>query len=72
MILKDKNGREIECEWYGSQDDVQCSFAVYVDNDTDVDDDTIEWLCEEYAETISDALFQNAVARAEAYYEGNR
>jgi hypothetical protein len=72
MILKNKHGREIECSFFGSRDDVQCDLAVYLDDFTDVDDDTVEWLMTQYAADIDEELTQNAVMRAESYYEGDR
>ena len=74
MIVKDKNGREIEVNGvYGSYaDDIQIEEAYYIDTQEDVDDSLLDYIYNTYHSEIFEAWLDRQIGYAEAYCEGDR
>lgn len=69
MIVKDKQGREIEINIYGTdEDDLQIDYAAYMDSEEEVDDETIEYLLEAYADEIYTEWIENRSSKADYNY----
>jgi hypothetical protein len=73
MMCRDSKHREVEIELGGASDDIQVTSAVYTDEQGgDVPDDEVEWIYENYAESIYVAWYEQKQGEAEYYYEGDR
>lgn len=74
MIVKNKDGREIEIESvYGKyDDDIQIEEAYYVDTGEEVSEKDIDYIMDAYSSEIYDMWFQNGIMAAEYYWEGDR
>lgn len=77
MIVYDKNERPIEIgHVYGRyEDDIRVDDVVYLDDGTDVPDEVIEYLYQQYAAELYDEWYQGKVgegdALADAYRDGD-
>jgi hypothetical protein len=70
MLVQDKEGREIELSVCGKyDDDIQIDDAFYADDDSEVADETIDWIQDQYASEIYDEWYQNRIGAAEAAYD---
>jgi hypothetical protein len=72
MYLKDSSGREFEASFYGTSDDIQCGYASYTDDGSDVSDYELEWAMDAYTEEIDMYRMERSIMAAESYYEGER
>lgn len=73
MLVKDKNGREIEITVYGRYgDDIEIDEAYYTDTDEEVGEDVIEYIYENYADEMYEEWVDHMVGIAESRYEGER
>ena len=74
MILKEYGtGREIDVHVRGNDpDDVLIESGTYVDTGADAPEDVLDELQQDYASEIVEHWVQGQVARAEAYFEGDR
>ncbi len=74
MIVKNRLGQEIEItSIYGQyDDDIQIDACNYVDSDNEVSDEDIEYIYENYQDSLYETWHENKVSQAEAYYEGDR
>lgn len=69
MIVQDSRGNEVEISVYGDYDDVQVEEAYYTEMDGIVSDDEIEYILDNYAESIYEELAERAMSKAEDYYD---
>ena len=73
MLVKDKNGREIEITVRGTYEEPLIDEAHYVDGpDVDVPDDDLYEIEQRYASELSDEAHQYQVGRAEAWADRDR
>lgn len=73
MILKDKNGREVEVHVRGSaHDDVYIESGCYVDTGEEAPEGVLDDLQNDFAGEIEQQWLENQIGRAEAFYEGER
>lgn len=71
-MIFEYEGREIEMQFHGVQDDIQCTYAKYTDNNEDVPDEAVDLLMDSYASEIDQEAWENACSAAETYFEGDR
>lgn len=65
MIVKDKNGRELEIEFWGFDADcITVESGIYLDTDEEADDDTLDWITEAYSDELYVAWMERAVSSA--------
>lgn len=71
MILKTKDGREVEVDSVNGEvgEGAHIDSCFWVDSDADVPDDVIDWLNNSYAEELYEHYYQGIVGRAEACAE---
>lgn len=73
MILKTKDGREVDCHVSGAaHDDVVIESGSYVDTGEECPEDVLDTLQNDYAGEIEQEWMEQQIGRAEAYYEGDR
>ena len=68
MVVKDPSGYELEIHVGGKHsDDIQITFAAYLDRSEDVPDSTIDWLMDTYFQDIYQEWMENQQDAAESY-----
>ena len=73
MIVLDNQDNEIEITISGQyRDDIQIESAYYTDSDTEVSEETIEYIYKHYASDLYETWLEQRIGYAEAYYEQDR
>jgi len=66
MLVKDRQGREIEITVFGTAaDDVQINEAFYLFSDEDVSESTIDYILDTYGAELEQEWFESQVSRAD-------
>lgn len=70
--IKDSKGRDVDVDVHGVQDDVQIVRAVYLDDESDVSDDEVDYIRQTYSSELDSMWYDNQISRAESASEGDR
>jgi hypothetical protein len=66
MIITDSNGKQVYVRVSGRYvDDLEITDAYYIDDDTEVSDDEIDFIMDNYQEEMSEAWFENQCSMAD-------
>lgn len=70
MITTDRDGREVEFDVSGEEDDVYIDSMVYTDTGEEADDLTVLWVEEHKPDKVFEAWFERQIVKAERWKDG--
>lgn len=68
MILKDTDGREVQCAISGDPEKPLIESGIYIDNGQVADEPILSWLQDSYYGEIGEELVQHAITKAKVSY----